>query len=187
MKKFYLGPNFGTLINRKWITNSWVVTHSIQVGVAGIKRGTTSDLIPHTANRDRFEVAISRWQISRFGSDLWTRRSNGKVLVDHPLRACQVKRVSYGVKSRSARVGKVIHPCRVKSFQKAMSTVMDDSGTDSMIIENLNLIVKLGNMWIRMPPPGYRGGDPRWVVWLILIWWISRCSVELVSSLYYPL
>jgi hypothetical protein len=26
MKKFYLGPKFGTLINRKWITNIWVVT-----------------------------------------------------------------------------------------------------------------------------------------------------------------
>jgi hypothetical protein len=26
MKKFYLGPKFGTLINREWITNIWVVT-----------------------------------------------------------------------------------------------------------------------------------------------------------------
>jgi hypothetical protein len=26
MKKFYLGPKFGTFINRKWITNIWVVT-----------------------------------------------------------------------------------------------------------------------------------------------------------------
>jgi hypothetical protein len=26
MKKFYLGPKFGTSINRKWITNIWVVT-----------------------------------------------------------------------------------------------------------------------------------------------------------------
>jgi hypothetical protein len=26
MKKFYLGPKFGTLINRKGITNIWVVT-----------------------------------------------------------------------------------------------------------------------------------------------------------------
>jgi hypothetical protein len=28
MKKFYLGPKFGTLIDRKWITNIWVVTRS---------------------------------------------------------------------------------------------------------------------------------------------------------------
>jgi hypothetical protein len=40
-------------------------------------------------------------------------------------------------------VGKVVHPCRVKSFQKAMSTVMDDLGMDSVIIENINLIIKL--------------------------------------------
>jgi hypothetical protein len=33
--------------------------HSIHVGVARIKRGTASDLIPHMANRDRFEVANS--------------------------------------------------------------------------------------------------------------------------------
>jgi hypothetical protein len=25
-KKFYLGPKFGTSVNRKWITNIWVVT-----------------------------------------------------------------------------------------------------------------------------------------------------------------
>jgi hypothetical protein len=43
-------------------------------------------------------------------------------------------------------VGKVVHPCRVKSFRKAVSTVMDDLGTDVMIIDNFNLIVKLGNL-----------------------------------------
>jgi hypothetical protein len=32
---------------------------------------------------------------------------------------------------RSSRVGKVVHPCRVKSFRKAMSTVMDDLETDA--------------------------------------------------------
>jgi hypothetical protein len=48
-----------------------------------------------------------------------------------------------GIKSRLARVGKVVHPYRVKSFRKAVSTVMDDLGMDSVIIENFNLIVKL--------------------------------------------
>jgi hypothetical protein len=48
-----------------------------------------------------------------------------------------------GIKSWLAHVGKVVHPCRVKSFQKAMSTVMDDLGMDSVIIENINLIIKL--------------------------------------------
>jgi hypothetical protein len=66
-------------------------------------------------------------------------------LVDHPLPAHQGKCVTYGAKSRSARVGKVVYPCRVKSFRKAVSTVTDDLGTDVMIIENFNLIVKLGN------------------------------------------
>jgi hypothetical protein len=45
-----------------------------------------------------------------------------------------------------ARVGKVVHPCRVKSFRKAVSTVMDDLGTDVMIIDNFNRMVKLGNL-----------------------------------------
>jgi hypothetical protein len=112
--------------------------HSIHEGMVELKRGTTSDLIPHTANRDRFEVAISRWGISPFRSDSWTRRSNGKVLVDHPLPARQVNLVSYDVKSRSTRVGKVVHPCRVKSFQKAVSMIKDDLGTDVEIVENLN-------------------------------------------------
>jgi hypothetical protein len=52
-------------------------------------------------------------------------------------------------------VGKVVHPCRVKSFQKAVSTVMDDLGMDSVIIENFNLIVKLGEQRVfRMLPLG---------------------------------
>jgi hypothetical protein len=45
-------------------------------------------------------------------------------------------------------VGKVVHPCRVKSFRKAVSTVTDDLGTDSEIIENFNLIVKLENQGV---------------------------------------
>jgi hypothetical protein len=40
-------------------------------------------------------------------------------------------------------VGKVVHPYRVESFRKAVSTITDDLGTDSVIIENFNLIVKL--------------------------------------------
>ena len=40
-------------------------------------------------------------------------------------------------------MGKFVHPCRVKSFRKAVSVVMDDLMTDSGIIEDLNKIVKL--------------------------------------------
>jgi len=36
----------------------------------------------------------------------------------------------------------IVHPCRVKSFRKAVSAVMDDLATYSEIIENLNVIVK---------------------------------------------
>jgi hypothetical protein len=64
-----------------------------------------------------------------------------------------------GVKSRSAHVGKVVHPCRVKSFRKAVSTVMDDLGTDFVIIENFNLIVKLGEQHVlRILPLGLKEG-----------------------------
>ena len=41
-----------------------------------------------------------------------------------------------------------------------MSTVMDDLGTDVMIIENYNLIVKLDKrreVCLRMLPPGIEG------------------------------
>ena len=41
-------------------------------------------------------------------------------------------------------MGKVVHPCRVKSFRKVVSTVKDDLVMDSVIIDNFNLIVKLG-------------------------------------------
>jgi hypothetical protein len=70
--------------------------------------------------------------------------SKVKVMVNHPLPAFQGESYNVGIKSRLARVGKVVHPCRVKSFQKAMSTVTDDLGIDSVIIESINLIVKLG-------------------------------------------
>jgi hypothetical protein len=67
-------------------------------------------------------------------------------VVNHPLPAIQGESYNVGIKSRLARVGKVVHPCRVKSFRKAVSTVMDDLGTDVMIIDNFNRMVKLGNL-----------------------------------------
>ena len=36
-----------------------------------------------------------------------------------------------------------VHPCRVESFQKAMSTVKDDLAMDAEIIDNLNGMLKL--------------------------------------------
>jgi hypothetical protein len=64
--------------------------------------------------------------------------SKVKVVVNHPLLAFQGESYNIGIKRRLARVGKVVHPCRVKSFRKAMSTVMDDLGMDSVIIDNFN-------------------------------------------------
>ena len=57
-------------------------------------------------------------------------------------------------------MGKVVHPCRVKSFRKAVSTVTDDLVMDSVIIDNMNLIVKLDKCVNKDPFSGYRGGDP---------------------------
>jgi hypothetical protein len=72
--------------------------------------------------------------------------SKVKVVVKHPLSTFLGDSLNVGIKSQLARVGRVVHPCRVKSFRKAMSSVMDDFGTDSVIIDNSNLIVKLGNL-----------------------------------------
>ena len=36
----------------------------------------------------------------------------------------------------------IVHPCRVKSFRKAVSTVKDDLVPDSETIENLNGMIK---------------------------------------------
>jgi hypothetical protein len=73
-------------------------------------------------------------------------KSKVKEGVNHPLPAFQRESYNIGIKSQLACVGKVVHPCRVKSFQKAVSTVTDNLGMDSVIIDNFNLIVKLGNL-----------------------------------------
>ena len=62
--------------------------------------------------------------------DSWSQRKQGKGRVQpHPLSAHQGS-VSSGIKSRLVRVGKVVHPCRVIIFRKAVSMVMDDLGMD---------------------------------------------------------
>ena len=72
-------------------------------------------------------------------------KSKGKVSVDHPLSAHQGS-VSCDAKSRSARVGKVVHPCRVLIFSKSRVHGYGRLGNGRGIIENLNLIVKLGKI-----------------------------------------
>jgi hypothetical protein len=43
-------------------------------------------------------------------------KSKVKVVVNHRLLAFQGESYNIGIKSRLARVGKVVHPCRVKAF-----------------------------------------------------------------------
>ena len=53
---------------------------------------------------------------------------------------------------------KTVHPCRDKSFRKAVSAVMDDLRMDSVNIDNINLIVKLAKQRVlRMLPRGSEG------------------------------
>jgi hypothetical protein len=59
------------------------------------------------------------------------------------------------------RVGKLVHPCRFKSFRTVVSTVTNDLVMDCMIINNFNLIVELGIKGANKDPfLGYYGGDP---------------------------
>jgi hypothetical protein len=51
-------------------------------------------------------------------------------------------------KGLSKRVGIFGHPCRVKSFQKAMSAVMDDLEVHYSIIEQLAPIIFLSNNFV---------------------------------------
>ena len=48
----------------------------------------------------------------------------------------------------------IVHPCRVKSFRKAVSAVMDDLGMDSETIENLNGMIKT---WVLKVLPSRQG------------------------------
>ena len=61
--------------------------------------------------------------------DSWSRRKEGKGR-GQPLPAGLPRKMAnnVGIKNRLVRVGKVVHPCRVKSFRKAVSMVMDELG-----------------------------------------------------------
>ena len=91
--------------------------------------------------------------------------SKVKVVVNHSLPAFPGKGLMLtGIKNGLVHVGKVVHPCRVKSFRKAVSTVMDDLETrfkDHREHEpNLKIwqvdqrVLKDASSWVR-------GGDPR--------------------------
>ena len=57
---------------------------------------------------------------------------------------CRAPRKSVHVALRVGwYVWKTVHPCRVESFRKAVSTVKDDLVTDPEIIDNMNGMLKL--------------------------------------------
>ena len=57
---------------------------------------------------------------------------------------CRAPRKSVHVALRVGwYVWETVHPCRVESFRKVMSTVKDDLVTDPEIIDNLNGMLKL--------------------------------------------
>jgi hypothetical protein len=60
-----------------------------------------------------------------FGMAHGIGRREVKVVGDHHSASVSQNDVMW-LWRRSSRVGKVVHPCRVKSFRKAASTVMDD-------------------------------------------------------------
>ena len=64
----------------------------------------------------------------------------GKGLTAPALPAFPGRELIDQARGRTVPVVKTVHPCRVLSFLKAVSAVMDDLGMDDKIIENLNLI-----------------------------------------------
>jgi hypothetical protein len=84
-------------------------------------------------HNERFRVRerpISRWRLEPFGVAHGIGRREVKVVGDHHSASVSRNDVMW-LWRRSSRVGKVVHPCRVKSFRKAVSTVMGDLETDA--------------------------------------------------------
>ena len=52
------------------------------------------------------------------------------------------KRANVHAMGWTVRVVNIVHPCRVKSFRKVVSAVMDDLVPDSETIENMNRMIK---------------------------------------------
>jgi hypothetical protein len=85
------------------------------------------------AHNKRFRVReqpISRWRLESLGVAHGIGQREIKVVGDHHSASVSRNDVMW-LWRRSSRVGKFVHPCRVKSFRKAMSTVMDDLETDT--------------------------------------------------------
>jgi hypothetical protein len=82
---------------------------------------------------ERFRVwewPISRWRLEPSSVAHGIARREVKVVGDHHSASVSRNDVMW-LWRWSSRVGKVVHPCRVKSFRKPVSTVMDDLETDA--------------------------------------------------------
>ena len=68
----------------------------------------------------------------------WIGLRKVKVVTVPTLPAFPGRELNCMARSRAVRVGKVVHPCRVKSIRIAVSTVTDDLELMDEIIENMN-------------------------------------------------
>jgi hypothetical protein len=88
---------------------------------------------PTSTHNEQFRIRerpTSRWRLEPFGVAHGIGQRKVKVVGDHHSASVSHNDVMW-LWRRSSRVGKVVHPCRVKSFRKAVSTVMDDLETDA--------------------------------------------------------
>jgi hypothetical protein len=99
---------------------------------------------PRLLEVDSSDKPISPWN-KRFRIGEWSSFDGGlrPFGVAHGIGRCELKVVGdhhsasvsrndvMWLMETSSCVGKVVHPCRVKSFRKAVSTVMDDLETDT--------------------------------------------------------
>ena len=81
----------------------------------------------HTTDSSASEKAILRCGLKPFGVAHGVGRREVKVVGRHFCR-CPLQGYRWGW---SSLVGKVVHPCRVKSFRKAVFAVMNDLESDA--------------------------------------------------------
>ena len=99
--------------------------------MSGRSEGRALILVPTHRNRDRLEVAISgkRWT-SPVWDDSWAYLGKLRVVVDHHLPAFPERVLNSLAPGVGWHVWTKLYTPAGKSFRKAVSTVMDDLGTD---------------------------------------------------------
>ena len=94
-----------------------------RIVAAGQGVGGTEPVLPHT-------------------DDLWVSLMRGRSRNRSHSAGFPRKRAIVQAMGRTVRVVNIVHPCRVKSFRKAVSAVMDDLVPDFETIENMNRMIK---------------------------------------------